>query len=341
MPIVKKETSSVVLKKQDRPGTRMESLEGGLQKDVTLVVKNQPFDCVVGLQHPSLRFPGNASVSLTLCYEPAAYGEDYLEVECNKESPLSFTTTSPSATECVVSITMKMLSSKRSNALFALRLIVVDSAGNTVPGLEPVYTHPIRVVSKKAQLEPKEIGVKRKRKQPITHEVADSISSIKLEMMAMNKTLRHLVSLQADTKPLDTDLNGVVGVCKRPRAFESTSSCSSSTVSTVTAMPPAMTPSYATPFYENLNPNPSQSPAPNPALHHLRSLLKCSPDESRAAISQLATEETTRLAGLVDLISEALQEPQHPCGAIPHYLLTDKHPFSFATSCDGPFLSLM
>mmetsp|Transcript_2969 Transcript_2969/g.7245 ORF Transcript_2969/g.7245 Transcript_2969/m.7245 type:complete len:338 (+) Transcript_2969:216-1229(+) len=337
MPIVKKETYSVVLKKQERPGTRMESLEGGLQKDVTLVVKNQPFDCVVGLQHPSLRFPGNASVSLTLCYEPAAYGEDYLEVECNKESPFSFTTTSPSTTECVVSITMKMLSSKRSNALFALRLTVVDSAGNSVPGLEPVYTHPIRVVSKKAQLEPKEIGVKRKRKQPITHEVADSISSIKLEMMAMNKTLRHLVSLQADTKPLDTDPDGLLAACKRPRALESSSSnsCSSSTVSTVTAMPPAMTPSFATPFYENPNPN------PNPALHHLRSLLKCSPDESRAAISQLATEETTHLAGLVDLISEALQEPQHPCGAIPNYLLADKHPFSFATSCDGPFLSLM
>jgi hypothetical protein len=88
---------------------------------------------------------------------------------------------------------LNVLSSQHQKTRFLLRMTLVNLSGEPVPGVRPIYSEPMRVVSKADQLTKKETG-KRKRKQPISDSVVSKLDEVKEAAHRNTMLLTHLLT---------------------------------------------------------------------------------------------------------------------------------------------------
>ncbi|KYQ89542.1 putative transcriptional regulator [Tieghemostelium lacteum] len=164
--------------------------KNGVQKNVHVVVKNNPFLLIVNLLDPSLNFH-QLSPEVHLVYD----SESLKEVDSATVKPLEYKTRSnEEGNELTIELRIKVLSSQLEDMLFRAKVKIIDPrTRKEIPGLF-VITHPIRVVSKPDQVKKKA----KKRKRAPTDSLMDTLNRIEHQQKEQQRLLKKLCFYDKD-----------------------------------------------------------------------------------------------------------------------------------------------
>ncbi|EFA78178.1 putative transcriptional regulator [Heterostelium album PN500] len=158
--------------------------KNGVQKNVHVVVKNNPFLLTLTLLDNSLNFH-QLSPEVHLVYD----SENLKEVDSATMKPLEYKTrANEEGDQLTVELRIKVLSSQLEDMLFRARVRIVDPrTRKEIAGLA-VVTHPIRVVSKPDQVKKKA----KKRKRAPTDSLMDTLNRIEHQQKEQQRLLKKL-----------------------------------------------------------------------------------------------------------------------------------------------------
>eukprot|EP01132_Coremiostelium_polycephalum_P011332 gene11332-13876_t len=158
--------------------------KNGVQKNVHVVVKNNPFLLTLSLLDSSLNFH-QLSPEVQLVYD----SESLKEVDSATVKPLEYKTrANEEGDQLTVELRIKVLSSQLEDMLFRAKVKIVDPrTRKELHGLT-VVTHPIRVVSKPDQVKKKA----KKRKRAPTDSLMDTLNRIEHQQKEQQRLLKKL-----------------------------------------------------------------------------------------------------------------------------------------------------
>eukprot|EP01133_Synstelium_polycarpum_P002919 gene2919-3356_t len=193
--------------------------KNGVQKNVHVVVKNNPFILTLSLLDPTLNFH-QLSPEVQLVYD----SENLKEVDSATMKPLEYKTrANEDGDQLTVELRIKVLSSQLEDMLFRARVRIIDPrTRKDIPSLS-VVTHPIRVVSKPDQVKKKA----KKRKRAPTDSLMDTLNRIEHQQKEQQRLLKklcffdkenmHVVQTDNNTPKDHCDIEGSV----KPEGSES------------------------------------------------------------------------------------------------------------------------
>lgn len=177
--------------------------KNGVQKNVHVVVKNNPFVVTLALVDKHINFH-RVSVDVQLVYDCASLKE----VDFVKLKPMDFKTKpNDEGDQLSVEIRIKVLTSQLEDMFFRVKITLVDPRTHKeLPHLSAI-THPIRVVSKPDQVKKK---VKKRKRAP-TDNLMDMLGRIEAQQREQQRMLKKLCVVPAGAAPGFVDGNVVDG----------------------------------------------------------------------------------------------------------------------------------
>jgi hypothetical protein len=163
--------------------------KNGVQKNVHVVVKNNPFMVTLALMDKHINFH-RVSVDVQLVYDCSSLKE----VDFVKLKPMDFKTKpNDEGDQLSVEIRIKVLTSQLEDMFFRVKITLVDPRTHKeLPNLSAI-THPIRVVSKPDQVKKK---VKKRKRAP-TDNLMDMLGRIEAQQREQQRMLKKLCVVPA------------------------------------------------------------------------------------------------------------------------------------------------
>eukprot|EP01087_Luapelamoeba_hula_P011690 TRINITY_DN3211_c0_g1_i1.p1 TRINITY_DN3211_c0_g1~~TRINITY_DN3211_c0_g1_i1.p1 ORF type:complete len:623 (+),score=187.89 TRINITY_DN3211_c0_g1_i1:179-2047(+) len=159
----------------------------GLQMNVHAVVKNTIFKLEVGASHPHFNFFSAGALDAVLLYEEGSGGENDKPVDYVKVAPLNYQCrVAEKGEKVLIEASLSVLSSQHEDSFFRIRF--------SLPSGLRLYSHPIRVVSKPAQLRRKkeQPTAARGKKRTFTESVKDALVRLERTQRDQSNTLHSL-----------------------------------------------------------------------------------------------------------------------------------------------------
>ncbi|KAF2075675.1 hypothetical protein CYY_002988 [Polysphondylium violaceum] len=164
--------------------------KNGVQKNVHVVVKNNPFILTLTLLDSSLNFH-QLTPEVQLVYD----SESLKEVDSATVKPLEYKTrANEEGDQLTVELRIKVLSSQLEDMLFRAKVKIVDPRTRKEMSGLSVITHPIRVVSKPDQVKKKA----KKRKRAPTDSLMDTLNRIEHQQREQQRLLKKLCFYDKD-----------------------------------------------------------------------------------------------------------------------------------------------
>ncbi|EGC33818.1 hypothetical protein DICPUDRAFT_98447 [Dictyostelium purpureum] len=158
--------------------------KNGVQKNVHVVVKNNPFLLTLSLLDNSLNFH-QLTPEVQLVYD----SESLKEVDSATVKPLEYKTrANEEGDQLTIELRIKVLSSQLEDMLFRAKVKIVDPRTRKETQGLSVITHPIRVVSKPDQVKKKA----KKRKRAPTDSLMDTLNRIEHQQKEQQRLLKKL-----------------------------------------------------------------------------------------------------------------------------------------------------
>lgn len=169
--------------------------KNGVQKNVHVVVKNNPFVLTIALLDKQLNF-NEMSADIQLVYDCASLKE----VDFVKLKPMDFKAkANEEGDQLGIEIRIKVLTSQLEDMFFRVKVTLVDSRTHKEISHLMVLSHPIRVVSKPDQVKKK---IKKRKRAP-TDNLMDTLHRIEVQQKEQQRLLKRLC-----VNPTTTDAPG-------------------------------------------------------------------------------------------------------------------------------------